>query len=63
MNEPDGTEFKPCVITNDEAGTIDAIFEDCPYVSVPAVPGVYHSVDKLLAIDDGRLVGVTIWRQ
>jgi hypothetical protein len=55
-------EFQPCVTINSDAGTIDICIEDCPYVAVPLVDGVYHWVDMQLAIDDGRLVGVTIWQ-
>jgi hypothetical protein len=52
-------QFKPCIAVNSEAGTIEATFEDVPYVAEPVLPGVYHWIDKHVALDDGRLVGIT----
>ena len=53
--------FKPCVTVNDESGITEAIFEDVSAVAVPVFDGVYHYIDKLVAPDDGRLVGLQVW--
>jgi hypothetical protein len=55
--------FEPCVHVNYDAGIVQAFFEDVAYVSVPLLPGVYHFIDKMEAMDDRRLIGLTIWTQ
>ena len=58
----DGTgRFKPCITVNEEAGITEATFEDVAYVAQPVFPGIPHWIDKHVAMDDGRLVGIAIW--
>jgi hypothetical protein len=54
-------QFKPSVTVNEEAGLTEATFEDVPFVAQPVLPGVHHWIDKYVAMDDGRLVGIAIW--
>ena len=61
---PDGVEigeFRPCIIVNDDMRITEAVFEDVQYKSVPVFDGIYHYMDKYLAVDDGRLVGFAVW--
>lgn len=61
---PDGIEigeFKPCQIIYKDSGITEYIFEDVAYLATPVVPGVYHTVDWLLALDNQRLVGIQFW--
>jgi hypothetical protein len=53
--------FRPCISISEEAGITEAVFEDVAYVAEPVFPGVHHWIDKHLALDDGRLVGMAIW--
>lgn len=53
--------FKPCVIENDAMHLTEVVLEDVGYVAVPVFKGVHHTVDWLLAMDDGRIVGVQVW--
>lgn len=57
-------EFKPGVVVNDILGLTTYLHEDVPYVAHPLTcpDGTKaHWVDALLAMDDGRLVGVNFW--
>ena len=54
--------FKPCVVVNDETGITEITIEDVAFVAVPLFEGIHHYMDKLVAMDDGRLVGFTIWQ-
>ena len=54
-------EFKPCVIVNDDARITECVFEDVAYIAEPVFPGVYHWIDKYLAMDDRRVVGMAVW--
>lgn len=61
---PDGVEiqpFKPCVTINEEIGITEVTFEDAAYVAVPVFDGIHHWIDKHIAIEDGRLVGMAVW--
>ena len=65
MELPDGIEigeFKPCIIVNEEIGITEFVTEDVAYVAEPVFPGVYHWIDKHLAVDDGRIVGMAVWK-
>ncbi len=55
-------EFKPCKIVLEEAGITEFVFEDTAYIAKPVVDGEYHSVDWLVAMDDGRCVGLQFWK-
>jgi hypothetical protein len=54
-------QFKPCIQINEELGITEIIFEDTGYVATPVFDGVHHWIDKHEAMDDGRLVGMTVW--
>lgn len=56
-------EFKPYVSVSEESRVTECIFEDVPAVHVPMFPGVHHFADKMVAMDDGRTVGVVLWHQ
>lgn len=58
---PQQWAFKPCISVNDEAKITTATFEDVAYVAVPVFDGVHHWIDKHLALDDGRMVGMAVW--
>ena len=57
----DLAEFKPCQSINTMAGVTEYVFEDVACYSSPVVRGVHHAVDWMLALDDGRLVGMQFW--
>lgn len=52
---------EPARIDLTESGVTQWVFEDCPHVAKDAFPGVFHFIDELRAMDDGRLVGVQFW--
>lgn len=53
--------FAAVASINEDAGTTDIIFEDTGYVAKPLLSNVYHWIDLHHAMDDDRIVGVTIW--
>lgn len=54
-------EFKPCRLDLSDSGMAQWAFEDVANVANPAFPGVYHFIDEIRAMDDGRLVGIQFW--
>ena len=56
------TDFKPCITVNEDAGVTEAVFEDVPYIADPVFPGAFHYIDRHVAMDDGRLVGMAVWK-
>ena len=56
-----GERFKPCRLDNSDSGITEWVFEDVAHVARPAFPEIYHFIDELVAMDDGRLVGVQFW--
>lgn len=56
-----GQAFKPAIVIQEDAGITELVIEDAPYVAEPVLPGVYHWIDKHVAMDDGRLVGMKVW--
>ena len=54
-------EFKPCRIDFEESGIIQYLFEDTAYFARPVEGMPPHTVDWLIAGDDGRLVGMQFW--
>jgi hypothetical protein len=55
-------EFKPCKIILEDAGITQFVFEDAAHYTAPVIEGEYHSVDWMIAMDDGRLVGLQFWK-
>jgi hypothetical protein len=54
-------EFKPCYMVNEAMNMVEVLFEDVSSTSKPLIDGVYHWIDKLVAHDDGRVVGLNFW--
>lgn len=63
MDLPEGeiAEFKPVAYVNEECGITEYVFEDAAYVAQPVFPNLYHYIDWMVALDDGRLVGIQFW--
>lgn len=53
--------FKPGRLDLTESQMTQWVFEDCATVSRPAFPGLYHFIDEIVAMNDGRLVGIQFW--
>lgn len=55
------SEFKPCVLYNDNLKVTEIILEDVACVWEPWGPYQAYAVDCGYAMDDGRLIGIKIW--
>lgn len=54
-------DFKPCYMINEAMNMVEIHFEDVACMATPLIDGVYHWIDKLVAFDDQRVVGLNFW--
>jgi hypothetical protein len=53
--------FKPCRVDLVDSNMTQWAFEDVANFARPAFPGLYHFIDEICAMEDGRLVGIQFW--